>query len=222
MREVILDTETTGLNSDNGDRIVEIGCVELVNHVATGATYHQYVNPERPMPDEAFQIHGLSEAFLSEFPTMSDIIDEFLEFIGVAPLVIHNAEFDLRFLNAELVRLDKSALKIKRAIDTVRLAREKFPGASVSLNALCKRFSIDNSSRSFHGALLDAHLLASVYLELVGGKQRGLDLSTNEIANEVIAKNGNRRESRNFAVKNDELKAHARFLAKITKPIWNI
>tara|TARA_B100000949_G_scaffold216810_1_gene213973 strand:- start:6 stop:674 length:669 start_codon:yes stop_codon:yes gene_type:complete len=222
MREVILDTETTGLNSDNGDRIVEIGCVELVNHVATGATYHQYVNPERPMPDEAFQIHGLSEAFLSEFPIMSDIIDEFLEFIGVAPLVIHNAEFDLRFLNAELARLDKPALKIKRAIDTVRLAREKFPGASVSLNALCKRFSIDNSSRSFHGALLDAHLLALVYLELVGGKQQGFELSTKEIANEVITTDSNRRDSRNFAVKDDELKAHARFLAKITKPIWNI
>ena len=222
MREVILDTETTGLNSDNGDRIVEIGCVELVNHVATGATYHQYVNPERPMPDEAFQIHGLSEAFLSEFPIMSDIIDEFLEFIGVAPLVIHNAEFDLRFLNAELARLDKPALKIKRAIDTVRLAREKFPGASVSLNALCKRFSIDNSSRSFHGALLDAHLLALVYLELVGGKQQGFELSTKEITNEVIATDGNRRDTRNFAVKDEELKAHARFLAKITKPIWNI
>ena len=222
MREVILDTETTGLNSDNGDRIVEIGCVELVNHVATGATYHQYVNPERPMPDEAFQIHGLSEAFLSEFPIMSDIIDEFLEFIGVAPLVIHNAEFDLRFLNAELARLDKPALKIKRAIDTVRLAREKFPGASVSLNALCKRFSIDNSSRSFHGALLDAHLLALVYLELVGGKQQGFELSTKEIANEVIATDGTRRDTRNFAVKDDELQAHARFLAKITKPIWNI
>ena len=222
MREVILDTETTGLNSDNGDRIVEIGCVELVNHVATGATYHQYVNPERPMPDEAFQIHGLSEEFLSEFPIMSDIIDEFLEFIGVAPLVIHNAEFDLRFLNAELARLDKPALKIKRAIDTVRLAREKFLGASVSLNALCKRFSIDNSSRSFHGALLDAHLLALVYLELVGGKQQGFELSTKEIANEVITTDGNRRDTRNFAVKDDELKAHARFLAKITKPIWNI
>ena len=204
MREVILDTETTGLNSDNGDRIVEIGCVELVNHVATGATYHQYVNPERPMPDEAFQIHGLSEAFLSEFPIMSDIIDEFLEFIGVAPLVIHNAEFDLRFLNAELARLDKPALKIKRAIDTVRLAREKFPGASVSLNALCKRFSIDNSSRSFHGALLAAHLLALVYLELVGGKQQGFELSTKEIANEVIATDGNRRDTRNFAVKEEE------------------
>ncbi len=222
MREVILDTETTGLNSDNGDRIVEIGCVELVNHVATGATYHQYVNPERPMPDEAFQIHGLSEAFLSEFPIMSDIIDKFLEFIGVAPLVIHNAEFDLRFLNAELVRLNKPTLKIKRAIDTVRLAREKFPGASVSLNALCRRFSIDNSSRSFHGALLDAHLLALVYLELVGGKQQGFELSTKEIANEVITTDGKRRDTRSFAVKEDELEAHALFLAKITKPIWNI
>jgi len=222
MREVILDTETTGLNSDNGDRIVEIGCVELVNHVATGVTYHQYVNPERPMPDEAFQIHGLSETFLSEFPIMSDIIDEFLEFIGVAPLVIHNAEFDLRFLNAELARLEKPALSIERAIDTVRLAREMFPGVSVSLNALCKRFSVDNSSRSFHGALLDAHLLASVYLELVGGKQRGFELSTKEIANETIATDSNRRDPRNFAVKDEELKAHARFLAKITNPIWNI
>ncbi|SVC73663.1 uncharacterized protein METZ01_LOCUS326517, partial [marine metagenome] len=212
MREVILDTETTGLNSDNGDRIVEIGCVELVNHVATGATYHQYVNPERPMPDEAFQIHGLSEAFLSEFPIMSDIIDEFLEFIGVAPLVIHNAEFDLRFLNAELARLDRPTLNNKRAIDTIHLARERFPRGSVSLNALCKRFSIDNSSRSFHGALLDAHLLASVYLELVGGKQRGFELSTKEIANEAIATDGNLRDSRNFAVKDEELRDHARFL----------
>ena len=221
MREVILDTETTGLDSNNGDRIVEIGCVELVNHVATGATYHQYVNPERPMPDEAFQIHGLSEAFLSEFPIMSDIIDEFLEFIGVAPLVIHNAEFDLRFLNAELARLDRPTLNNKRAIDTIHLARERFPRGSVSLNALCTRFRIDNSSRSFHGALLDAHLLASVYLELVGGKQRGLELSAKEIANEVIATDGNRRDTRNFVVKDEELKAHARFLAKITKPIWN-
>ena len=222
MLEVILDTETTGLSNTEKHRIVEIGCVELVNHVATGANYHQYVNPERPMPDEAFQIHGLSEAFLSEFPIMSDIIDEFLEFIGVAPLVIHNAEFDLRFLNAELARLDKPALKIKRAIDTVRLAREKFPGASVSLNALCKRFSIDNSSRSFHGALLDAHLLALVYLELVGGKQQGFELSTKEIATEVITTDGKRRDTRSFAVKEDELEAHALFLAKITKPIWNI
>jgi DNA polymerase-3 subunit epsilon len=153
---------------------------------------------------------------------MSDIIDKFLEFIGVAPLVIHNAEFDLRFLNTELVRLNKPALKIKRAIDTVRLAREKFPGASVSLNALCKRFSIDNSSRSFHGALLDAHLLALVYLELVGGKQQGFELSTKEIANEVITTDGKRRDTRSFAVKEDELEAHALFLAKITKPIWNI
>ena len=222
MREVILDTETTGLNSDNGDRIVEIGCVELVNHVATGLTYHQYINPERPMPDEAFKIHGLSEVFLSEFPIMSDIVDEFLEFIGVAPLVIHNAEFDLRFLNAELGLLDKPAIDNKRAIDTVRLAREKFPGASVSLNALCKRFSIDNSSRSFHGALLDAHLLASVYLELVGGKQRGLELSTKDVANEAVATGGDHRDPRNFAVKDEELKAHARFLEKITNPIWNI
>ena len=222
MREIILDTETTGLNSDNGDRIVEIGCVELVNHVATGTTYHQYVNPERSMPVEAFQIHGLDDAFLSKFPVMRDIIDEFLEFIGESPLVIHNAEFDLRFLNAELARVKKPGFNFNRATDTVRLAREKYPGASVSLNALCKRFSIDNSSRSFHGALLDAHLLASVYLELLGGKQRGLELSTKEIANEVIAADGNRRDPRNFVVKDEELKAHARFLAKLTNPVWNI
>ncbi|HJO88000.1 MAG TPA: DNA polymerase III subunit epsilon, partial [Rhodospirillales bacterium] len=145
MREIVLDTETTGFRQNDGDRIVEIGCIELVNHVATGNTYHQYINPERDMPDEAFGVHGLSEEFLIDFPVMADVIDAFIEFIGDAPLVIHNAEFDMGFINAELGLLGQKPLPMSRSVDTIRMAREKFPGAPASLDALCRRFSIDNS-----------------------------------------------------------------------------
>ncbi|MEM7270999.1 MAG: DNA polymerase III subunit epsilon [Pseudomonadota bacterium] len=178
MREIAMDTETTGLNPDEGHRIVEIGCVELINHVATGAVYHQYINPERDMPTEAFEVHGLSEERLSKEPVFADVGDEFLEFIGDANLVIHNAAFDMRFLNAELGWAKKPLIDTARAIDTLGIARQKFPGAQNSLDALCRRFGIDNSARVLHGALLDSEILAEVYLELIGGKQPDFVMDT--------------------------------------------
>ncbi len=220
MREIVLDTETTGLSPRDGHRIVEIGCVELVNHVATGETYHQYVNPERPMPEEAFAIHGLSDEFLSGQPVMADVMDGFVEFAGDAALVIHNAEFDMRFINAELDRLGKDELPMSRAVDTVRMAREKFPGAPASLDALCRRFNIDNSSRSLHGALLDAQLLAEVYLELIGGRQPGLELKAERAKSEARAGSAARRAPRPHAAAEEELAAHRAFLEKIEKPVW--
>ena len=177
MREIVLDTETTGLDPKSGDRIVEIGCVELMNHVPTGRTYHQYINPERDMPDGAFRVHGLSAEFLSGHPIFSAIVDAFLEFIGDGILVIHNADFDMGFINAELAKLSLPKLDMAQSLDTVRMARQKFPGAPANLDALCKRFNIDNSNRELHGALLDARLLADVYLELIGGRQTDLGLA---------------------------------------------
>ena len=177
MREVVMDTETTGLEPQNGDRIVEIGGVELINHLPTGRTYHQYINPERSMPKEAFEIHGLGDEFLRGYPVFSRIADEFLEFIGDAKLVIHNASFDMMFLNAELAWMGKPPLPKNSAIDTLEIARRKFPGAQASLDALCKRFGVDNSAREKHGALLDSEILAEVYLELLGGRQQGLTLA---------------------------------------------
>lgn len=177
MREIVMDTETTGLEPDGSDRIVEIGGVELINHLPTGRTYHQYINPQRPMPREAFEIHGLGDDFLGDKPVFARIADDFLDFIGDAKLVIHNASFDMAFFNAELVRLGRPVLPMDRAIDTLELARQKFPGAQASLDALCKRFGVDNSARDRHGALLDSELLAEVYLELLGGRQQGLTLS---------------------------------------------
>jgi DNA polymerase III subunit epsilon len=175
MREIVLDTETTGLDPATGDRLVEIGCVELVNHLPTGVTYHQYINPERDMPAGAFAVHGLSEEFLRNHPVFADVVDDFLSFIGSDRLVIHNAEFDMRFLNAELVRAGRRQLTSDRVVDTLALARRRFPGASASLDALCRRFGVDGSARTLHGALLDSELLAEVYLELMGGRQTGLD-----------------------------------------------
>ena len=220
MREIILDTETTGLNPSNGDRVVEIGCVELVNHISTGETYHQYINPENPMPEDAFKIHGLSDDFLSTFPKMSEVIDDFLNFIADSPLIIHNADFDLRFLNAELELLKRPPLNINKAVDTVKLARNKFPGASVSLDALCKRFNVDNSSRSLHGALLDADLLASVYLELIGGKQPNFELSSKELMHNTVDEKQSNRTPRAYKLTEKENKAHREFMKKLTKPIW--
>lgn len=220
MREIVLDTETTGLSPRDGDRIVEIGCIELVNHVATGETYHQYVNPERPMPEEAFAIHGLSDEFLSGQPVMADVMDGFVEFIGDAALVIHNAEFDMRFINAELDRLGRDELPMSRAVDTVRMAREKFPGAPASLDALCRRFDIDNSARSLHGALLDAQLLAEVYLELIGGRQPDLELKADRAKSQTRAGSAERREPRPHAPGEEELAAHRAFLDKIEDPVW--
>ncbi|WP_373355345.1 DNA polymerase III subunit epsilon [Pseudoroseicyclus sp. CXY001] len=171
MREIVLDTETTGFEPESGDRIVEIGAVELSGHLPTGRTFHKYLNPQRDMPQEAFEVHGLSEEFLSDKPLFADLADEFLAFVGDAKLVIHNAGFDMKFLNAELRWAGKPTLPMDQAIDTVAIARRRFPGSPASLDALCRRFGIDNSARTLHGALLDSEILAEVYLELIGGRQ---------------------------------------------------
>lgn len=220
MREVVIDTETTGLSPASGDRIVEIGCVELVNHLPTGRNFHEYINPERDMPEQAQAIHGLSEEFLSGKPVFAEISDAFDEFIGDSVLIIHNAEFDLGFLNAERERLGLGPLSAERAIDTVQVARRMFPGAQANLDALCRRFQIDLSDRSLHGALKDARLLAEVYLELTGGRQQGLELAAESV---VVASDveKNRRPPRPHAPSAEEEAAHALFLGKIKKPIWN-
>ncbi len=178
MREIVLDTETTGFEPSEGHRIVEIGAVELFNHVPTGRTYHQYLNPKRPMPKEAFEVHGLGDDFLRDKPVFPAIAQAFLDFIADAPLVIHNASFDMKFLNAELGLAGLPALPDQRAIDTLLIARKKYPGSPASLDALCRRFNIDNSMREKHGALLDSEILAEVYLELVGGRQPDFGLSS--------------------------------------------
>lgn len=177
MREIVLDTETTGFDPETGDRIVEIGGVELFNHVATGRTYHQYINPERSMPQEAFEVHGLGDEFLADKPKFKEIGQAFLDFVGDAKLVIHNASFDMKFLNAELKWIGLPQLPWDQAVDTLAIARKKFPGSPASLDALCRRFNIDNSSRTLHGALLDSEILAEVYLELIGGRQPDFVLS---------------------------------------------
>lgn len=171
LREIVLDTETTGLEPAEGHRIVEIGAVELLNHMPTGRTFHKYINPQRAMPEEAFRIHGLSDDFLRDKPVFAEVAAEFVAFVGDARLVIHNAAFDMKFINAELSWLDLVPIPVERAVDTVAIARRRFPGAQASLDALCRRFGIDNSGRTLHGALLDSELLAEVYLELIGGRQ---------------------------------------------------
>lgn len=176
MREVVLDTETTGLDPNTGDRIVEIGAVELLNHMPTGKTYHQYINPQRDMPEGAFAVHGLSAEFLSDKPLFADIAQNFLEFVGDSKMVIHNASFDMKFLNAELKWVNKPELPWAQALDTLAIARKKFPGAQNSLDALCRRFGI-TTERDLHGALLDSEILAEVYLELIGGRQPDFALS---------------------------------------------
>src|SRR6056300_341640 len=180
MREIVLDTETTGFDPESGDRIVEIGAVELWNHVATGKTYHQYINPKRAMPEEAFKVHGLGDEFLRDKPVFAAIVQDFVDFIGDAKLVIHNAAFDVKFLNAELKWVNRPQIPWEQAIDTLAIARQKFPGSPASLDALCRRFNIDNSSRSLHGALLDSEILAEVYLELIGGRQPDFGLSASQ------------------------------------------
>ena len=219
MREVVLDTETTGLDPRSGHRIVEIGCVELINHMATGKHFHKYLNPERDIPEQASVIHGLTEEFLSSQPVFADIAEEFEAFIGDSTLVIHNAEFDLGFINAEREKISQPPIAPNRAIDTVSLARRKFPGAQANLDALCRRFKIDNSDRSLHGALKDARLLAEVYLELIGGRQQNLGLSAEERKN-VEAAEKNRRPPRPHAPTDAEQLAHAQFIEKLESPIW--
>lgn len=177
MREIVLDTETTGFEPSEGHRIVEIGAVELINHMPTGRTYHQYINPERDMPVEAFNVHGLSEEFLRGHPVFRQIGQAFLDFVGDATLIIHNAKFDIKFLNFELGRVGLTHLKWENVIDTLAMARRKFPGSPATLDALCRRFGVDNSAREKHGALLDSEILAEVYLELIGGRQPDLVLA---------------------------------------------
>lgn len=177
MREIVLDTETTGLDPLRGDRLVEVGCVEIFNRMPTGQTFHRYINPERDMPQEAFAVHGLSTEFLADKPLFLNIVEEFLEFIGDAPLVIHNASFDIGFINAELDRLKRPAIGRDRLVDTLLLARRKHPGVSNRLDDLCSRYAIDNSRRTKHGALLDAELLAEVYIDLIGARQSQLILA---------------------------------------------
>ena len=220
MREIVLDTETTGLDPASGDRIVEVGCVELVNHIPSGETYHAYVNPEREMPSGAFEIHGLSDDFLADKPLFRTVADDLLAFLGESMLVIHNAQFDLGFLNAELGRIDREPLPESRAIDTVGLARRRFPGAPANLDALCRRFGVDNAARTKHGALLDAELLAEVYLELIGGRQPSLGLGAARPVETAAREERAPRPPRTHAPSEEESAAHAEFLKKIKNPIW--
>jgi DNA polymerase-3 subunit epsilon len=220
-REIILDTETTGLRPDEGHRVVEIGCIELVNHVPTGRVYHAYINPERPMPPEALAVHGLTDDFLRDKPLFGAVVEEFLAFVTGAPIVAHNARFDIGFVDAELARLERGALAPPRVIDTADMARRRFPGAPASLDALCKRFNIDNSNRTRHGALLDAELLAEVYIELIGGRQTSLGLAADALAREETALAVQSWPDRVFAPSDAELAAHAEFLKAIKDPIWS-
>jgi DNA polymerase-3 subunit epsilon len=221
MREIVFDTETTGLDPTAGHRVVEIGCVELVNHMPTGQTRQWYLNPQRDMPEEAFNVHGLSEDFLSDKPLFAAIVEEFLEFVAGATLIAHNANFDMRFLNAELAALDRPNLPQDRVLDTIALARQKIRGGQFSLDALCRRFDIDLSAREKHGALLDAELLAEVYLELIGGRQPGLVLAS-ENKDPAAAQAGERptRPPRPHAPTAEEAAAHQAFVDKIDNPIW--
>ena len=223
MREIVLDTETTGLDPLAGHRVVELGCVELINMVATGKTFHAYFNPEMIMPTGAQDVHGLSDEFLSDKPRFGERAEEFLEFIADAQLVIHNAQFDLGFLNAELARVGKPKLT-NAYIDTVSVARKKFPGQRASLDALCERFSIDNSSRTKHGALLDSELLAEVYLELSGGRQRDLglapEMAARVMAGVVLVAGSTIRPARPHGPSAEELAAHIAFVAKLSDPLW--
>lgn len=224
MREIIFDTETTGLSFSAGDRMVEIGCIEMVNRVETGRTYHAYFHPERAMPEEARRIHGLSDAFLSDKPKFHEKVDELLEFIGDAMLVAHNASFDFGFLNGELKKLGREIVALERMIDTVAMARQRHPGAKHSLDALCSRYGIDRSHRVLHGALLDAQLLCQVYIELTGGRQIGLTLVSDEdVAIPVLdadPRAAQPRPMRLFAANEDELARHALFVAKLKNPLW--
>ncbi|MFQ6018964.1 MAG: DNA polymerase III subunit epsilon [Kiloniellaceae bacterium] len=222
MREIVLDTETTGLDPDAGHRIVEVACLELMYHIPTGKHFRKYVNPEREVPNEAQAIHGLTAAFLSEHPVFAEVAGALLEFIGDSRLIIHNAQFDLKFVNAELARLGLPPIDPARAVDTVALARQRFPGAQASLDALCRRFEIDNTARRFHGALLDCELLADVYLELRGGRQPGFDLDPAQ-RGVPGAGGGERpvRPARPHQPSAVERAAHEALLQRIKDPMWH-
>ena len=220
MREIVLDTETTGLDPEQGHRLVEVAAVELIDHLPTGRSFHSYVNPERDMPEEAFRVHGLSAAFLRDYPLFAEVVDPLLEFLADSRLVIHNAAFDVRFLNAELTRAGREPLPQARALDTLFLAQRRFPGAPNSLDALCRRFAVDNSARTRHGALLDCELLAEVYLHLIGGRQIGLGLALPGQRQGIAVAARPVRPARPHAPSADELAAHAAFVAKLEDPVW--
>jgi DNA polymerase-3 subunit epsilon len=226
MREIVLDTETTGLDALRGDRLVEIGCVEILNRMPTGQTFHVYVNPERAMAAEAFAVHGLSTEFLADKPLFSEVVEDFLEFIGDAPLVIHNASFDISFINAELDRIKLAPIARERLVDTLLLARRKHPGVSNRLDDLCSRYAIDNSHRTKHGALLDAELLAEVYIDLIGARQSQLVLAAESRDIRVNGQSETQRRQREVPlaprVTEADLVAHRAFVATLgDKPIWN-
>jgi DNA polymerase III subunit epsilon len=226
MREIVFDTETTGLDPKNGDRVVEIGMIELVNHIPTGRTFHRYINPERQMPTEALRIHGLDDAFLADKPLFAAVVPELIAFVGEATLIAHNSEFDMAFLNAELSRAGHPAVPNERIIDTLMLARRRHPAGPNSLDALCSRYQIDTGRRTFHGALLDAELLSEVYIELIGGRQAALVLGaepeapTLAVARPVVDL-GERPAPRLFAIAAGELAAHRALVASLgDNAIW--
>jgi DNA polymerase-3 subunit epsilon len=226
MREIVFDTETTGLSPAGGDRMVEIGCIEMIGRVETGRSYHCYFNPERPMPSEAEAVHGLSDIFLSDKPRFADKAEELLEFIADSQLVAHNASFDFGFLNHELERCGRGSICLTRMVDTLVLARSRHPGAKHSLDALCTRYGVDRSQRIKHGALLDAQLLAQVYIELTGGRQIGLGLvaeTSNAGVNATAAGQAARiaRQARPHVASPEEVARHRAFLAKIVNPLWD-
>ena len=230
MREIVLDTETTGMDPFTGDRIVEIGCVELENHIPTGNHYHVYINPERDVPAEVVAVHGLTEKFLKDKPVFAELYSDFLDFIGDAKLVIHNAEFDMKFINHHLKEMGSPPIPNTRIIDSLVMARQKFPGSPANLDALCKRFEIDNSNRTLHGALLDSELLAEVYLELLGGRQKGLGLNddskmvdnTDKAGEKIVTSKKPYREPRHFDIPTDELALHNEMVNSLgAKALWN-
>lgn len=218
-REVVVDTETTGLDPNRGDRIVEIAAVEIIGRVRTGKYFHSYVNPERDMPNDAYKIHGISGEFLKDKPIFSDIAKEFLDFVGTSTMIIHNAPFDLAFINHELVKLGVNSITMKRVVDTLILARKKFPGSPASLDSLCKRFNISLKSRDKHGALIDSELLAMVYAELLGGSQKRLNLTNTQESSTAIQKRSF--PIRSFSSDEFEETAHNKMLSAIKNPLWN-
>ena len=223
-REIVLDTETTGFEPSQGHRLVEIGCLELINHIPSGQIFHTYINPERDVPQGAYDVHGLSFDFLKAHPLFKDVGSLFLDFIGDAPLIIHNAKFDMKFINSELKDHDWPEIPFTRAIDTLAIARKKFPGSPASLDALCKRFGVDNKARDKHGALLDAELLAQVYLELIGGKQPGLSLDFSSQTIEL--ENGEKKEKqsrppRPHGPTEEEIVLHQEIIGRLHKPLWS-
>ena len=219
MREIALDTETTGFHHKGDDRMVEIGCVEMQGRIRTGNLFHFYFNPQRDMPAQAQKIHGLSSEFLADKPLFAEIADKLLDFLADSPLIIHNAAFDMGFINAELKRANRAILPMERAVDTVTMARERFPGSPANLDALCRRFEIDLSERTLHGALLDAELLADVYLELMGGRQSALLLEEDH-SDQTQTRAAVNFPKRDFPVSAEELAAHKAFLTQINEPLW--